>query len=170
MSVAIDQNGMIGSGSELPWNFKDFPEDMKHFRKLTLGQTVIMGRGCFESLGSKPLKDRSNVIVTSQPESCLGLYSALYLENAIKLAEDFLVCKQSPNIVLLGGRGIYKEALQHAIPQEVYVTLIENTFVADIEGNLGNLSSNYNMTNIKSFVGLDEDKTPYHIIKYVRKF
>lgn len=166
MSVAIDQNGMIGSGSELPWNFKDFPEDMKHFRDLTLGQTVIMGRGCFESLGSKPLKERTNIIVTSKPQKFVGYYWAPTLTQAVETAE-FL---DSRDIILIGGRGIYKEALQHAIPQEVYVTLIENTFVADIEGNLGNLSSNYNMTNIKSFVGEDQDKTPYHIIKYVRKF
>lgn len=165
MSVAIDQNGMIGSGSELPWNFKDFPEDMKNFRELTLGNAVIMGRGCFESLGSKPLRDRYNIVVTSDRSICLGMYAPTSLKGALKIGEEV-----AKDVILIGGRGIYKEALQHAIPQEVYVTLIENTFVADIEGNLGNLSSNYNMTNIKSFVGEDQDKSPYHIIKYVRKF
>lgn len=162
MSVAIDQNGMIGSGSELPWDFRNFPEDMKHFRELTLGNSVVMGKGCFESMGSKPLRDRYNIVVTSDESISIGSSS---LDKAIKIGEEV-----TKDTILIGGRGIYKEALQRAIPEEVYVTLIENTFVADIEGNLGNLSSNYNMTNIKSFVGLDEDKTPYHIIKYVRKF
>lgn len=162
MSVAIDQNGMIGSGSELPWDFRNFPEDMKHFRELTLGNSVVMGKGCFESMGSKPLRDRYNIVVTSDESISIGSSS---LDKAIKIGEEV-----TKDTILIGGRGIYKEALQRAIPEEVYVTLIENTFVADIEGGLEDLSINYNMTNIKSFVGLDEDKTPYHIIKYVRKF
>lgn len=165
MSVAIDQRGMIGSGNELPWDFRDFPEDMKHFRELTLGNAVVMGRGCFESMGSKPLKGRHNIIVTSDRSICLGMYAPTSLEEALKIGKE--VAKDT---ILIGGRGIYKEALQHAIPEEVYVTLIENVYVADIKGELGNLSANYDMVSIKFFKGLDENQTPYHIIKYVRKF
>ena len=61
--AAMDQNRLIGKGNCLPWRL---PADMRHFRKLTLGKPVVMGRRTFESIG-KPLAKRTNIVLTRDP-------------------------------------------------------------------------------------------------------
>ena len=58
---AISNNNIIGLNGEIPWNI---PEDMRYFKTLTNGNTVIMGRNTFESMGSKGLKGRRNILIT----------------------------------------------------------------------------------------------------------
>ena len=62
--VAVAENGIIGRGGKLPWRM---PSDLKHFRKVTLGKPVIMGRKTYESIG-KPLDGRDNIVVTRQTD------------------------------------------------------------------------------------------------------
>ncbi|MEX0841975.1 MAG: dihydrofolate reductase, partial [Xanthobacteraceae bacterium] len=61
--AAVGENGVIGRAGGLPWRLKS---DMQHFRKLTLGRPVVMGRKTFESIG-KPLKDRTNIVISRDP-------------------------------------------------------------------------------------------------------
>ena len=60
--VAIAENGVIGNGLEIPWHIS---EDFKHFKRTTTGGIIVMGRRTWESLGSKPLPNRENVVITS---------------------------------------------------------------------------------------------------------
>ena len=66
--VAIAENGVIGNGLEIPWHIS---EDFKHFKRTTTGGIIVMGRRTWESLGSKPLPNRENVVITSCPEKIL---------------------------------------------------------------------------------------------------
>ena len=66
--VAIAENGVIGNGLEIPWHIS---EDFKHFKRTTTGGIIVMGRRTWESLGSKPLPNRENVVITSSPEKIL---------------------------------------------------------------------------------------------------
>jgi dihydrofolate reductase len=101
--VAMAKNRVIGRGQSIPW---DLPEDRKHFRTLTLGHAVIMGRATFDSMG-KPLPRRRNIVVSRNPALHIeGAEVASSLAAAIALARqtDVAPC-------VIGGQQIYAEAL-----------------------------------------------------------
>jgi dihydrofolate reductase len=118
--AAMAQNRVIGKDNSLIWHF---PDDLKHFKKLTSGHHIIMGRKTFESVG-RPLPNRTNIIITRQKdyhaEGCLVADS---LDAALALVEN----DEQPFIV--GGAEIYKLALEKA--NTIELTLIK----ADYEGD-----------------------------------
>ena len=100
--VAMDRNNAIGFENDLPWG-RALKDDMLHFRRSTKGTSVIMGRKTFESMGSKPLPDRENIVVSRTPTGVAGVLSALSLEAAYKLARY--------PIFVIGGGQIYVQAM-----------------------------------------------------------
>jgi dihydrofolate reductase len=109
MVAAVADNGVIGSGGDIPWSN---PEDLKHFRRITRDNTVVMGRKTFESIGH-PLPYRSNVVVTRQSDwSHEGAFVAQSVEDAIALAQTF-----EGDIMVIGGGQIYAEAMPLADQQ-----------------------------------------------------
>jgi dihydrofolate reductase len=109
MVAAVADNGVIGSGGDIPWSN---PEDLKHFRRVTTGNTVVMGRKTFESIGH-PLPYRTNVVVTRQPDwSHEGVFVAGTIEDAIALSQAF-----EGDIMVIGGGEIYAAALPLADEQ-----------------------------------------------------
>jgi dihydrofolate reductase len=117
--VAIAQNGVIGNKGLIPWHISD---DMKRFKALTLGHTVVMGRKTWDSLPRKPLPGRVNVVVTRQEDwQAAGAIVAHSLDEAIAQA--------SGTVMVIGGGEIYQRALPLA-------TRIELTEVhKDVEGD-----------------------------------
>ena len=118
--VAVAQNGTIGDKNALLWHIK---EDMRFFRTTTSGHAVIMGRKTFESLGSKPLPKRTNIVVTRQDVEFEGALVAHSLEEAIAMAEG------DEEIFVIGGAQIYAEALKCA--DRLYLTLVERDYQGD---------------------------------------
>lgn len=117
--VAVSDNGVIGRDGDLPWRL---PDEMKHFRRCTLGKTVIMGRKTWESLPRRPLKKRQNVVVTRQPGyEAEGATVVSSFEEALSTEGD--------EKVVIGGASLYAEALARA--DVLYVTHVE----AVIEGD-----------------------------------
>ena len=103
MVAAVADNGVIGSGGDIPWSNS---EDLKHFRAVTTGNTVVMGRKTFESIGH-PLPYRSNVVVTRQPDwTHEGVFVAPTVEAAVALAQDF-----EGDVMVVGGGEIYRAAM-----------------------------------------------------------
>lgn len=101
--AAVAANGVIGANGRLPWHL---PEDLKHFKKLTLGHPVIMGRKTWESLGGKALPGRENIVVTRQPGyEAAGAAVAGSLEGALAL------CAGEPVAFVIGGEGLFRESL-----------------------------------------------------------
>ncbi|WP_204113938.1 dihydrofolate reductase [Shimia biformata] len=80
--VARDRNGAIGKANTIPWHA---PEDLRFFQRETLGGAIIMGRNTWDSLPVKPLKNRFNIVVSSQPDLCETVVPTL--ESAIQRAE-----------------------------------------------------------------------------------
>lgn len=115
--VAMSKNRVIGNKGSIPWHL---PDDFKHFKDLTSGHTVIMGRKTFESIG-RPLPDRKNIIVTSQAE-----YSAPGCEVATSLISAI---QANPEAFIIGGESLYKESLP--IADKVYLTEVETTCEGD---------------------------------------
>jgi len=123
MIAAIGKNRELGKNNQLLWKIK---ADMLHFRKLTSGQIVIMGRKTYESIG-RPLPQRLNIIISRdtnyQADGCLIAPS---LERAITLAKEKMSDKE---IFIIGGGQIYHQGIKYA--EKLYLTLVEGEFNAD---------------------------------------
>ena len=118
--VAVAQNGTIGDKNALLWHIK---EDMRFFRTTTSGHAVIMGRKTFESLGSKPLPKRTNIVITRQDVEFEGALTAHSLREAIAMAEG------DEEVFIIGGAQIYAQALECA--DRLYLTLVERDYEGD---------------------------------------
>ena len=118
--VAIAQNGTIGDKNSLLWHSK---EDMRFFRTTTSGHTVIMGRKTFESLGSKPIPKRTNIVITRSDAQFEGALTAHSLEEAIAMAEG------DEEIFIMGGAQIYGIALD--VADRMYITRVERDYEGD---------------------------------------
>lgn len=116
--VAAARNGVIGKDNKLPWHFS---EDLKQFKKLTTGSTVIMGRKTFESIG-RPLPDRENFIVSRTVTELEGARCFNSIGNAIGAVN-------TENAFIIGGAEIYKNTI-HSV-DGIYLTRID----ADYEGD-----------------------------------
>jgi dihydrofolate reductase len=117
------RNGVIGKGGGLPWHL---PEDMAHFKQVTMGCPVIMGRKTWESLPERfrPLPGRTNIVVTRQPE-----WDDPGAARAASLPEAMALCAGESQVWVIGGAEIYAQALPLA--HIVEVTEID----ADFEGD-----------------------------------
>jgi dihydrofolate reductase len=118
--VAATENGVIGRNNGMPWHL---PDDLKHFRALTLAKPVLMGRRTFESIG-RPLPGRTNLVLTRTPNwSAAGVTVVADLEAALQAAGP------APELVIAGGAQVYALALPRAT--RIYLTRIH----AVIEGD-----------------------------------
>lgn len=117
--VAYDTNLAIGKHGDLPWGCA-LPGDLAHFRKLTRGGSVIMGRRTFESIGKKPLPERENIVISSRPTGVEKVLTAIDLESALALA-------RYPAFII-GGTQVYAAALQHPDIDTIYATEVEASF------------------------------------------
>ncbi|MDD4333224.1 MAG: dihydrofolate reductase [Patescibacteria group bacterium] len=123
MICAVGKNREIGYKNKLLW---DIPDDMKHFRNITRGHTVIMGQKTYESLQIKPLPNRKNIILTFDKNfEAPGCEIAFDLE---KLAEEYK--NSSEEIFIIGGGTIYKQFLPYS--QKLYLTLVDDAPEADV--------------------------------------
>lgn len=117
--AAMDRNRVIGKNNALPWSM---PADLKHFRDLTRGKPIIMGRKTFESIG-RPLPDRINIIITRdaayQAQACIVVHTA---DEALKAAGN------AEETMIIGGGEIFSMFLAKA--DRMYLTRID----ADFEG------------------------------------
>lgn len=114
MIAAMADNRVIGKDNQMPWHL---PADLKHFKRLTLGKPVVMGRKTFESIG-KPLPGRRNVVIsrTAPLDSCGA-------EWVTSLAQAFELLEGQAEVVVIGGAEIYKQCLPLA--QVLYLTKID---------------------------------------------
>jgi dihydrofolate reductase len=117
--VAVSENDVIGRDNGLPWHL---PADLRHFKELTLGHTLLMGRKTHESIG-RPLPGRRNVILTRSAS-----YTAEGCEIVTSLAQARSRYAPQGTIMVIGGAEVYRECLPHAL--RIHLTLV-HTHVAD---------------------------------------
>ena len=118
--AALASNGVIGANGRLPWHL---PEDLKHFKSLTMGQPVIMGRRTWESIG-RALPGRRNIVVTRQPG-----FAAAGAQVAASLEESIALCSGAALAFVIGGAALYAEALP--IADALELTEIDAAFDGD---------------------------------------
>ena len=120
--VAIAENYAIGKNNDLLWHI---PADLKRFKKITLGHSVIMGKRTYESLPKRPLTDRENIVITDDPEDqfpgCTIIYS---IEDALPLI------KPEEEAFIIGGASVYRQFLPHT--DRLYLTLVHKDFEGDV--------------------------------------
>ena len=109
--AAIAENGVIGRDNALPWRLKS---DMAHFRALTMGKPVVMGRKTYRSIG-KPLQGRTTIVVSRDATfAAPGIVVASSLEAALTAARGDALRRNVGEIVIAGGADIYAQAMPHA--------------------------------------------------------
>lgn len=118
MIVAMSQNGVIGDHGKLPWHL---PEDLKHFKSLTMGHKIVMGRKTFESIG-RPLPGRENIVLTRD---------AAYVAQGVEVIHSLkdLVLSPDQGLFVIGGAEIYRLFLP--CTDRLYLTLVLQDFCGD---------------------------------------
>lgn len=125
--AAVSLNDVIGKNGKLPWYY---PADLSWFKRCTRGQTVVMGRKTFESIGSQPLPMRSNIIISSKNIEYIPVING-YKNLRFHSIKDFVSyidlfvqhgVQWSKNIWFIGGRRIFEEAFEYA--DTLYLTKI----------------------------------------------
>lgn len=118
--AAVAANGVIGRDGGLPWRL---PEDLKHFKRLTLGHPIIMGRRTWESLGGA-LPERDNIVVTTRPG-----YKAPGAAVTHSLEAALALCSTEPAVFVIGGSRLFAESLPMASGLEL--TEIQRDYAGD---------------------------------------
>jgi dihydrofolate reductase len=155
--VAFDQNRLIGHSNQLPWHL---PADLKHFKNITMGHFMIMGRKTFDSIG-KPLPGRTSVIITRQKdyiqEGCVVVNS---MNDALK------ACEGQSEAFIIGGAQIFECAMPLA--SKLYITQIHHHFEGDTW--FPEISSNeWELTSEEHHQADEKNAWPYSFQEYRRK-
>lgn len=126
--VAMARDGVIGDKGMLPWRISD---DLKWFKKTTLGKPVIMGRKTFDSIG-KPLPGRDNIVVTrSKQWSADGVIRARSVAEALSTAKERAAGAGVDEVCVIGGGEIFAETLPAA--SRIYLTVVEADVAGDVK-------------------------------------
>ncbi|HWB26853.1 MAG TPA: dihydrofolate reductase [Chitinophagaceae bacterium] len=159
--VAASENNAIGKQNKLLWYL---PNDLKFLKNLTWGMPVVMGRKTFESVDSKPLKGRVNIIITRQKD-----FEApgIVVVNSLKDALFFTAENDYKELMVLGGAQIYEEAMPKA--DRIYLTRVHaffeeaDAFFPEIEEKKWKLVSN------RDFPADEKHQYPYSFEVWERK-
>lgn len=153
--AAVAENGIIGKDGGIPWHL---PDDLKHFKNLTTGHAIIMGRKTFESIG-QALPRRDNLVLTRSGNidapGCVVLSS---LDAALAWCRDH----GESEAFVIGGEQLYRDALR--IADRVYLTKVHGNFGGDTFFPVGGLASFAEVE--REYVGGD---LPHSFIRYERR-
>lgn len=151
--VAVSDNNVIGLNDNIPWEIEG---EMSRFKELTIGNTVIMGRKTYESIG-RPLPKRKTIIISKTKdilsENCITVKS---------LEEAFILAKDEKEVFVAGGGEIYKQSL--VFSDKIYLTVIHKKY----KGNI--YFPNFNKDDFKlTYEKRIEGNIPYTYYTYERK-
>ena len=118
--VAASINNAIGKNNQLLWNL---PNDMKFFKNITWAMPVLMGRKTFEALGSKPLKGRINIVLTSGK---FFKQDGIVIVNNLRDAEFFVTANDYREVMIIGGAHVYRQTIDDA--DKIYLTRVHHVF------------------------------------------
>ncbi|SEF75586.1 dihydrofolate reductase [Nitrosomonas ureae] len=159
--VAMAKNRVIGRNNQLPWHL---PADLKHFKLLTMGQTIVMGRKTYESIG-RPLPGRANIIITRQ--SGYEVPGATVVNS---LQDALLICEESSAInnesFIIGGEKLYRQTLD--ICQRMYITEIQSDFEGDVVFPEFD-RSNWEEIQRDKHISVNDAQIEYHFVILERK-
>ena len=119
--VAVSEDYGIGMNNDLLWHI---PEDLKRFKKLTMGQCIIMGKRTWESLPRRPLPGRRNIVLTDVPGECIDCSITAYsIEDALNK------CVEGEEVFIIGGGSVYRQFMPLA--DRLFITHVHKSIPAD---------------------------------------
>jgi dihydrofolate reductase len=121
--AAMAENRVIGKNNQLPWHL---PADLTHFKTITTGNCILMGRKTYESIG-KPLPNRTNIILTQQPEFAAP---GCIVVNSFEEALTHSLAEKNKELIIIGGAQIYTQLLPQI--ERIYLTIIHHLFDGDV--------------------------------------
>lgn len=153
--VATDKNNAIGVNGKLPWHFT---KDLKYFKEMTIGGTVVMGRKTWESIG-KPLFGRENVVISRLVNKLEGATVFKDIESCVELLSN------SENVFIIGGEQIYRE----------FLNLVDTLYITEIGIEIENADAyfpkidlnNWDLISTKEEI---ENDCKLVFKKYIRKY
>lgn len=152
--VAIDNNGAIGRHNDIPWHLSD---DLKRFKAITMGHTVIMGKNTWDSLPFKPLKGRRNIVISTSMSETEGCEIARTIDDAMKMAA------QDEQAFIIGGARIYEQTMEKA--DRLIVTHV-NISVADADRYFPKISAEWKSIEQSEVMNDDKSGLSYQYITY----
>ena len=156
--VAVSEDLGIGKDNELLWHIS---EDLKRFKRLTSGNTVIMGKKTWESLPRRPLPGRKNIVLTDNPNESI--------ENAVtaySIQDSLNKCDQNEEIFIIGGGSIYRQFIP--IADRLFITNVHMKAPADIYFPEIDLNT-WEITRKEEFKTDRENSIPYTYTIYQRR-
>lgn len=126
MIAAMSENRVIGKDNKLPWHF---PDELKYFKKITTGKPIIMGRKTFESMGSRPLPNRLNIVLTKDKTFTLDNFTQEQCRVAYSLEEALQSAGSCEEVMIIGGAKIYEQFLSKA--SRLYLTIVHTNIEGD---------------------------------------
>nr|WP_121273499.1 dihydrofolate reductase [Pedobacter schmidteae] len=155
--VAIAENNAIGKDNQLLWHL---PADLKHFKQITTGHTIIMGRKTYDSIG-RPLPNRRNIVISRTA----GLQIP-GVEVTGSIADALALCAEETEVFIIGGAEIYKSSM--ALTDRIYLTRVHQSYAADaffpeIDANL------WEETDIEKHLPDEKNKVAYTFSTLLRK-
>lgn len=156
--VAVSEDLGIGKNNELLWHL---PEDLRRFKKLTIGKTIIMGKKTWESLPKRPLPGRKNIVLTDVPgEKIDNSVTAYSVEDALTK------CEKGEEIFVIGGGSVYRQFMN--IADRLYITHVHSKAEADIYFPIIDPII-WDVIEREEFKPVDQEGIPYTYIIYERK-
>jgi dihydrofolate reductase len=157
--AAVANNNVIGNENKLMWRM---PEDLKHFRKTTMGHSIIMGRKTWESI-RKPLKGRQNIVLTRKE-----FYLADGCEVVHSIDEAIKKIKHEKEVFVIGGSDIYEQCIDLFYTRRLYITRIfasfdGDAFFPDID------TEKWELEDMEEHEADEKNKYPYAFMKYKKK-
>jgi len=155
--VACSENDVIGKANKLPWHL---PADLKHFKKLTMGNSIIMGRKTHDSIG-KILPGRKNIILTKNPD-----YSKEGAVVAHSINDALNICKDEDEIFIIGGSSIYSKAFDLGIVNKIYLTIVHEEMEGDTFFKLPN-PENWMLVSRKKHAANEKNPHDFSFLTYI---
>lgn len=157
--AAVADNYAIGYKKQIPWYM---PADLKHFKEITTGHTLIMGKRTFESLPNGPLPNRKNIVMTTMLTEGVvdGYFEADSIDDALELSSN------AEKVFVIGGSAIYKQFMD--LVETLYITRVHGEFIADTYFPEIDFS-NWVEVSREDHVADEKNPYPYSFLVYQRK-
>lgn len=156
--VAVSDDWGIGKDNELLWHI---PEDLKRFKRLTVGKCVIMGKKTWESLPKKPLTGRKNIVLTDIPDECIDCSVTAYsVEDALSK------CGSEEEVFVIGGGSVYRQFMQ--IADRLYITHVHRKTPTDVWFPKIDRRK-WKVVEKEEYISEDDNRLPYSYVIYERK-
>ncbi len=155
--VAMDQNGLIGKDNDLPWHLSS---DLKHFRSITMGKPVVMGRMTHESIG-RVLPGRENIVISRNPD-----YKSAGCTVVNNLDDLNNYCHEHNELMIMGGAELYKLAIAKAnrlYLTEVHAEIAGDTYFPDFNRD------KWQEVERKDFKADDKNESDYSSVVLIKK-